>query len=128
MLMVGMYNLGSGRSFFSLPGSPARIQNGYYELFGPEGFTVNLNDANQRRYLKTGVVIAYQEGRLLEELEKRQPQLRDLTITVLRRWTAADLAEEESLEKLRTELMGEINSVLTSGEVKDIYFTEFIVQ
>ena len=128
MLMLGMYNLGGGKPFFSLPSASAKVQEGYYELFGPEGFTVNLNDRSQRRYLKTGVVIAYQEKNLLKELESRQSQLRDLTITVLRRWSATDLAEEEGIEKLRTELLSETNAVLTSGEAKDIYFTEFIVQ
>ena len=111
-----------------LSACPGAREDGYYELFGPEGFTVNLNDSSQRRYLKAGVVLAYREKKLLAELEQRQAQLRDLTITVLRRWRAHDLAQEDGLAALRTELLTAVNEVLTRGEVKEIFFTEFLVQ
>lgn len=128
VLCLGSYNLGSGHPFFTFPPARAAREDGYYELFGPEGFTVNLNDSSQRRYLKAGVVLAYREKKLLAELEQRQAQLRDLTITVLRRWRAHDLAQEDGLAALRTELLTAVNEVLTRGEVKEIFFTEFLVQ
>lgn len=131
VLLLGVYNLGRGDAFFSLPKQTAaakKMEESFYELFGPEGFTVNLNDSNQRRYLKTGVVLAYEDEKLLEELERRQSQLRDTTITVLRRWTAIDLAKDDGLEKLRAELLDAVNKVLGRGEIKAIYFTDFIIQ
>ena len=130
-LLLGVYNLGRGNAFFSLPKQTAIVEKQeetFYELFGPEGFTVNLNDSNQRRYLKAGMVLAFEEEELLEELEMRQSQLRDRTITVLRRWSALDLAKEDSIEKLRAELLAATNDVLGREAIKDIYFTDFIIQ
>ncbi|HHX74347.1 MAG TPA: flagellar basal body-associated FliL family protein [Firmicutes bacterium] len=125
-----LFNLLSGRPLYALPAREGNSQaaSDEYELFGPDDYTVNLADSGQRRYLKVRLVLAYEEKKLLAELNRRQAQIRDLIILTLRQHTAEDLAGSGGLEALRGELKNKVNSVLRTGVVREIYFIDFLVQ
>lgn len=99
-----------------------------YKLYRPLDFTVNLADKNQRRYLKATVALAYESKALAKELERRHAQIRDMMIEVLRRQMVDNLMDLDGTATLRHEIMAELNAVLTDGEIRDIYFTDFIIQ
>jgi flagellar FliL protein len=99
-----------------------------YKLYRPLDFTVNLADKDQRRYLKATVTLAYESKALAKELDRRHAQLRDLMIEVLRRQMVDKLMDPDGTANLRSEMMTELNAVLTDGEIRDIYFTDFIIQ
>ncbi|NLN06525.1 MAG: flagellar basal body-associated FliL family protein [Firmicutes bacterium] len=124
------FNFLSGRPLYALPVQRQTRQSvdGECELFGPEEYTVNLADSGQRRYLKVRLVLAYEDKKLQKELERRQAQIRDLIILTLRQRTAEDLAENGGMETLRRDLKNRINAVLKTGIIKEIYFTDFLVQ
>ena len=127
---MGVYNFVGVRDDLALPtgsanrGEPAAL----YREHGPQDFTVNLADSDQRRYLKVTVTLAFEEKRLAKELEQRNAQIRDLIISCLRRNTARDVEAEEGTQRLREAMIRELNAALTNGEIRDIYFTDFLVQ
>ncbi|EEG76518.1 flagellar basal body-associated FliL family protein [Dethiobacter alkaliphilus] len=101
---------------------------GPFRQFGPLDFTVNLSDSGQRNYLKATITLAYEERRLAGELEERKAQIRDLIINTMRSKAVNDVSDGDGTEKLRGELIEEVNSVLSGGEIVEIYFTDFLVQ
>lgn len=94
----------------------------------PMVFTVNLADAQQRRFLRVTVELGYREKELTEEIGLKTPKIRDLIIEILRANTVADIDTPAGTEKLRAKLIEQINAGLQSGKVEEVYFTEFIIQ
>lgn len=107
--------------------TPDRRSEKPYLQYSLGDFTVNLADPGQRRYLKVQITVAFAEKNMTKELEQRNPQLRDLVIEVLRSRTAAQLTEG-NVDLLRSDLLAGLNNLLDRGEIREIYFTEFLVQ
>ena len=127
---AGAYNILAGRPFYALPlpektEKPKEIE---YNFFGPDDYTVNLADSGQRRYLKVQITLAFEDGKLQDELTKKKAQVRDLVITILRSRTALDLENSEGMETLRSEIKAGLNAVLAQGQLAEVYFTDFLVQ
>ena len=94
----------------------------------PMDFTVNLADPGQRRYLKASVAFATGHKNLEKEILDRRPEIRDLVIELFRSRTVSDLNTMIGTEKLREEIRSQINERLRTGEILEVYFTEFIIQ
>ncbi|MBT9173514.1 MAG: hypothetical protein DDT21_01915 [Syntrophomonadaceae bacterium] len=97
-------------------------------IHGPLSFTVNMSDRAQRRYLKATIALGYADEKMSSELEQRSVQIRDVVIKVLRSFSTEDMATGEGVARLRAELIKNLNTLLTSGEIKEIYFTDLLVQ
>lgn len=107
---------------------PAAAVDAPYKIFGPLDFTVNLADDQQRRYLKVTMALGYEDKGVAKELEQRSAQVRDLILEVLRNRSADEVSNGKGTSALRDDLLLEINANLSRGEVKEIYFTDFLVQ
>jgi flagellar protein FliL len=94
-----------------------------------EEFILNLADTDSTVYLKTKMFIAFPEKTkgLEEEINKKMPEIRHIVNTSLRMKTSKEF-EGDGLEKVRLGLIDQINSVLTSGQITNIYFHEIITQ
>lgn len=99
-----------------------------YRMYGPQDFTVNLADTAQRRYLKVTVTLAYEEKALAKELEQRKAQVRDVIIDILRSRTVDDIFDIEGTEKLRGDIIDRLNGILNGGAIREVYFTDFLIQ
>lgn len=108
--------------------TPPQDANPLYKMFGPLDFTVNLLDTDQRRYLKVMVTLGYEDKALAKELEQRKAQVRDTIINVLRNQRVDDVLDINGTDNLRRVMINELNAVLSRGEIKDIYFTDFLIQ
>jgi len=95
-----------------------------------EDFSVNLADQGSRRYLKATVTLELSTAKVAAELDKREAQIRDITITLLREQKATDLQAGSStvIAGLKQKIKDSINQVLENGEIIAVYFPEFIVQ
>ncbi len=92
-------------------------------------FTVNLADTEANRYLRVSIVVEYQESKELEqELERKQTVIRDAIIAFLRTKTVASIRDPAGTEKLKADLLEIVNRHLEKGEVRRVYFTEFLIQ
>ncbi|NLZ29123.1 MAG: flagellar basal body-associated FliL family protein [Firmicutes bacterium] len=98
-----------------------------YEMVLPE-FQVNLSDAGGRRYLRTQIILGCDESRVERELKQRMNEIRSEFIEMLRNKSVEDLHEPGGQEALREEIMDNLNDMLITGEIKALYFSEFIIQ
>ena len=89
---------------------------------------VNLADQGGKRYLRVTMDLELSAPEVIEEINKRLPQLRDAILMVLPAKQYSDISTTEGKIKLRDELMAKMNAILKTGQITTIYFTEFVVQ
>lgn len=94
----------------------------------PIMITVNLADSQQRRYLKVTVELGYRNEAMTTEIDSKLPEIRDFIIELFRSKTVSEIDTSAGTNKLRLELKAELNQRLKTGEIVDVYFTEFIIQ
>ncbi len=98
------------------------------QVFDLEPFIVNLADKKETRYLKVKISLELKGKKITEEMNKRLPQVRDIIIEILSNKTYEELATLHGKEHLKNELMIRLNSILKTGSVKHVFFTEFVMQ
>ncbi|WP_200763818.1 flagellar basal body-associated FliL family protein [Nitrosophilus alvini] len=91
-------------------------------------FIVNLTDKDADRYLKISIVLEVQDEKIKAELEKRLPQIKDAITTLLFTKSSSELKNSEGIEQLKEEIIKRINAILPIGGVKNVYFTDFVIQ
>lgn len=91
-----------------------------------EPFLVNLADPGQLRYLKVTLQVETQQRG--EEFGKRLPQSRDSVLTILSSKNSKDIMTSEGKNALREEIREKLNHLLMETKVRNIYFTEFVIQ
>lgn len=111
------------------PNSPeAQLANMpvYYEL--PE-FLVNLTSAGrQSSFLKMEVTLELRDQQAIPVVDANKPRIVDVFNTYLRELRTSDLSGSAGIYRLREELMARVNKTVEPGIVKDILFSEMIVQ
>ena len=106
----------------------AELEDAMSETYAMDTFVVNLNDPGGKRYLKTNIELEYVSETLGEELARRLPQLRDLILLLLSSKGLDDIQSVDGKIALRRELIQRINQTLTSGKIRNLYFTQFVIQ
>lgn len=96
--------------------------------FSLQNFVVNLSDTGGKRYLKTKIELEFIPQEMKEELTARLPQLRDLALFLLSSKTLNEVQDVDGKIDLKNELIIRINQVLRNGKIKNLYFTEFVIQ
>ncbi len=97
-------------------------------MFPLDGFTINLLSDSGRRYLKTTINLELRDEESAEELEAKAPVIRDVMIRVLTSKTLEEIATAKGKEKLKDQLVNQINLRLRDAEIVNIYFVEFVIQ
>ncbi|MBF8435694.1 flagellar basal body-associated FliL family protein [Halanaerobiaceae bacterium Z-7014] len=90
-------------------------------------YTVNLSGTGGFQYLQTNIVIEASEDVVLEEIDKRSPQIDDAIISTLRS-QSIDEIQEPGANEIKKQLADSINEVIRNGEVRNVWFTQFVVQ
>jgi flagellar protein FliL len=65
---------------------------------------------------------------VVKEVEQHLPQIRDALLMILPTKQYADIATTTGKTALRDEIMAKLNTYLKTGQIANIYFTEFVVQ
>ena len=97
-------------------------------MFEVGTFVVNLADKDADRYLKVTVILEVENEQVKQEVEKRLPQIKDSITTLLFTKTSRELKTAEGVEKLKEEILRRVNAILPLGGVKNVYFTDFVIQ
>ena len=99
--------------------------------FGPTytlgEFTVNLSDSGGYQFIKASIVVEVSDEKVIEELEKRSPQLRDVLISNMRE-ASVDEIEEPGAKTLKRNIKNELNTVLNEGQIENVWFTQLVIQ
>ncbi|MBI3584848.1 MAG: flagellar basal body-associated FliL family protein [Nitrospinae bacterium] len=93
-----------------------------------EPFIVNLAEPGGKRFIKVTMEIELGSKELDVEFKNKLPQFKDHIITVLSSKTMDEVITAEGKFKLKEDIMARINQNLKTGVVKNIFFTEFVVQ
>lgn len=103
------------------------------EALGPiniefKPFIVNLNDVGGKRFLKLSMSIEAEHEALATEINNKMPQFRDTILLLLSSLSYDDISTMDGKMRLRGQMLNRINTQLTSGKIRNIYFSEFVVQ
>lgn len=102
------------------------------ELIGPilslDTFIVNLIGDRGKNYLKAKIELELDSEKTTAEVNARLPQIRDSILTLLSSKSNEDINSLEGKYQLRAEILTTINQYLKTGKIRNVYFTDFIVQ
>lgn len=90
-------------------------------------FVVNLTGSRGYQYVQASIVVEVSTDNVIDELEKRSPQIRDCIIAILRDQTVADI-EEPDAQTIKNRIMASLNSLLYTGQITQVWFTQLVVQ
>ena len=97
-------------------------------LYPLDTFTVNLKSDAGRRYLKVTMSLELEGEELSLELDAKSPVLRDRIIRILTSKTLEEISSKKGKQKVSTQVMDTLNAMISDGQIRGIYFTEFVIQ
>jgi flagellar FliL protein len=97
-------------------------------MYPLDNFIVNLLSEGGRRYLKVQMNLELEGEELAEELDTKVPVIRDLIIRIMSSKTIEEISTAKGKEKLKNQLVNQLNMRIKDGQLQNIYFTEFIIQ
>ena len=96
-------------------------------IFDLDPFIVNLADT-EPRFLKVTIKLELDGPLVKAEVGERMPQVRDAVLLLLSSKETQMLKPTAGKLQLRDEILLRINALLSNGQAKNAYFTEFVVQ
>lgn len=84
-----------------------------------------INLSNQNSYIKTSITLSYDENE--ENIDSQVPLIKDTIIEYFMSKSSNDFTDE-SLQKLKEELIKKINNNIGTDLIKQVYFTKLVVQ
>jgi len=91
-------------------------------------FIVNIISEEGTHYVKASLTLELSNEEVLEESNKRMPQIRDAVLLLIGNKTFEELQDLQGKKQIKAELKSKINSFLRRGRVKNVYLTDFVVQ
>jgi len=97
-------------------------------LYPLDTFTVNLKSDSGRRYLKVTMDLELSGQELSAELDNKTAVIRDRIIRILTSKTLEEVTSRKGKDKLTQQIQDALNAMLVDGQIKGVYFTEFVIQ
>lgn len=97
-------------------------------MYTLEPLTIPLISESTQAYLKVEINLEMEGVSSSKELNSKKSVLRDTIIRVLSSKSLEEISTTEGKEKLKKEIATEINMRLKDSQVKNVYFTDFIIQ
>ena len=91
-------------------------------------FVVNLLSESGNRFLKVVIDLELSDPKLQPEMDRKKSLIRDIIIRTFSSKTFEEVSTLKGKDKLKDEVLDKINENLSDGQVKNIYFTDFVVQ
>lgn len=98
------------------------------EMLVMEPFVVNLADPKGKRYLKVKIELELESKEAVDKATKVSPKLRDMVIMMLTSLGFEEVMTPEGKIRVRDELLERFNEIMRPDHIRNIYFTEFVVQ
>ena len=94
--------------------------------YAMEELVINLKEDN--RYLKTKIVLGYGVKSDINIIQKKETQLIDNIIYILRSKSREDIMPVENTQDLKVEIKDQLNKQFEESIITDVYITEFLIQ
>lgn len=118
--------------YVNIAGDTTASNEGASTSFGTftelERLIVNPAGAEGTRYLAVSIAFETNSTSVTSELNRRKVVVRDAVLRLLSKRTADELGDPSLRDDLKEVLRKETNSILSSGTVERLYFTEFVLQ
>jgi len=96
-------------------------------LFQLGEITTNLASGGEKKYVKVNIVFEMSDKSLEKEINEKLPVINDRIILLLNSKKSDDLTAENRA-KLKSEILNNLNAVLSTGKLEDIYFSDLVMQ
>lgn len=93
-----------------------------------DDFIVNLFHPSEDRFLRIKIELGLEGQDTQKEIEKKLPKIRDSLLMLLSSKSVEEISTLQGKLILKNEIINRINSILNTGHVSEVYFTEFIIQ
>lgn len=94
-------------------------------LFPLESFLVNITSEQGPKFLQTQMELELADPSVEEEITRKKAAIRDAIIVLLSSRSYKDLRDQGGIIKLRADIKKAINNLLSTGKVKEVFFTQF---
>jgi len=101
-------------------------QTGIFHNYDP--FVVSIFDREKVHYLKVMLSLELSNEKVKDDINAKNPQIRDAMIFVLSDFTLRELLDNQAKNLLKEVMVKTLNGILGKGKVINIYFTEFTLQ
>jgi len=110
--------------------NPADKKDELKIVFPLESFIVNLADKTGlgKRYLKVTLALEVNDVDKKKMVEAHEAELRDNVLLLLSSQTFAEISTMDGKLELKQALLSRINQAIGTVVVRNLYFTEFVVQ
>ncbi|MCB2182890.1 MAG: flagellar basal body-associated FliL family protein [Desulfobulbaceae bacterium] len=98
------------------------------EILTLEPFVVNLADPKGKRYLKIKISLELESLEAVDRVQKVTPKMRDIVIMMLTSLSFEEVMTPEGKLRIRDELLERFSRTARPDKIKNIYFSEFVVQ
>lgn len=96
-------------------------------LFDAGEYTTNLAPEGEEKFIKVQVVFELSNKSLEKEITEKLPVLQDRILYFLNSKTSEELRVEKRAA-VKTEILNDLNRYLTKGKIKNIYFSDLVMQ
>ncbi len=107
------------------PAGNAAVTSEQNTLFPMDNFLVNITGDQGPKYLQVQMEFALSVPSLEGEMTQKKASIRDAVIMLLTTRTYKQLREASGMKDLRLDIVKAINRLISGGQVKEVYFTEF---
>ena len=97
-------------------------------MYPMDQFIVNLLSESGSRYLKVTLDIELSGEELAAEMDTKKSLVRDIIIRTLSAKTFEEVSTMKGKDRLKDEIVSKVNEVLADGQIRNIFFTDFVVQ
>lgn len=119
---------GGGRGEAAAGGENGEGGGGPGSMVPLDTFVVNLAEKSGRRYLKAGISLELSSAPKDDEVKAKMPQIRDAVIVLLSSKSWEDVSSTQGKIQIRKELTHRINKILGDARVRNVFYTEFVIQ
>ncbi len=97
-------------------------------LLEMDDFVVNIMHKDTARFLKVGVTLEAEDEESKAAIEGRMPQITDAVLLLVGNRRFDDIKDLQGKMQLKADLLARIKELSGRGEVRNLYFTDFVVQ
>jgi flagellar FliL protein len=131
--ILGLALMGGGAWFYLHQGKTAQaapVKTEELHTVHLEGFTVNLSDVEENHFLRVTIDLGLGHPPKAKEGESGVPiaPVRDAILMVLTSGKADVLITQDGKAQLKKDLLAALQQKFADLDVREIYFTEFLVQ
>ena len=107
-------------------GKASKSKDGWQYKFPP--VVSNLAGSMGTRYLRCSFTVVSDDARIAELIQENEAKLKDAALQIFGARSQSDLEASSAKSVIRSELAASFNKALESAAVKEVLFTDWVVQ